>query len=108
MLRLPFVSKVLCETQRIVDRRMGVARRNRVADAEQPIGSGRIALDGLGSARKQGVIGYFAEVLRARLEFEIEIIQRDRAVIDDDLVHGSRFRHAAIIAADVGDGRCGR
>lgn len=96
-------SNVLCQTKRIVDCRMGIARGDRIADPEEPVGAIRIALDRLGGSRKQGVVGDFAKVLRAGLEVEIKVIQRDRAVVDDDLVDGPRFRHAAIIAADMGD-----
>lgn len=34
--RTPFASKILHDPQRVVDRRMGIAGRNRIADAEQP------------------------------------------------------------------------
>ena len=82
---------------------MRVSRRHRIADAEQLELALRIAHDRLRFSSKQLVVRNFAEIARGWLQLEIKLVERDGAVIDDDLVNRPLLGDAAVIAADMGD-----
>ena len=96
-------SKRHCQPQRVVDRGVGVARGDRVADAEELEGALRVDPDRLRPAGDESGVIDGAAVQRKRLQREIEIVQRPRAVIDDDLLDDPLFAGIDIVAADAGD-----
>src|SRR6056297_2460595 len=64
-------SDAACQSQPIVDRGMGVARRNGIADPEEPKTALGVALDSLRPALDERVVIDCAEVGRERLEVEV-------------------------------------
>ena len=79
--------KIFDQPERVVDRRMRVARSHGVADAEQLKSSALVVNSRLRAAGDQVGIVDRAEIARGRLEFEIQLVERHGAVVDDDLVH---------------------
>ncbi len=78
--------KIHGKPERLVNGSVNVARRDRVADAIKQIAALRVADDVLWAILDQGVVVDLAKVARTRLEREIELVERQRAVLDDDLV----------------------
>ena len=52
----PRMLNVLNQPQRVINRRMGVARRDRITNAKQLVAARRIALDGLGPPVNQRLV----------------------------------------------------
>src|SRR3546814_19847328 len=69
----------------VVNGRMGVARGNGIADPEQLESALRIIPARLWTAFDEGAMVEHAKVARLRLQFEIEVVERNGAVVDDDL-----------------------
>ena len=86
-----------------LDRSVRVSGGHRIADAEQLELAVRIAHDRLRFSGKQLVMRNFTEIARGWLQLEIELVKRDGAVVDDDLVNRSLLGDPAVIAADMGD-----
>src|SRR3546814_19058743 len=81
---------------------MGVARGNGIADPEQLESALRIIPARLWTAFDEGAMVEHAKVARLRLQFEIEVVERNGAVVDDDLVDMPFLAYPAIVAADDG------
>src|ERR1700733_13368491 len=75
---------------------MRVTRRDRIADPEE---LKRLALE-LRYAGNQPRIVHSPPVTRPGLQGEIDLIIRQGAVIDDDLVDATLLSHSAVVAAD--------
>src|SRR5580658_4717387 len=75
---------------------MRVTRRDRIADPEE---LKRIALE-LRYAGNQPRIVHSPPVTRSGLQGEVDLVIRQGAVIDDDLVDATLLSHSAIVAAD--------
>src|ERR1700677_1619133 len=81
---------------------MRVPRGHGIADPKQLKGPLRIGRDGLDRSGKQLFVVHCSEIPRQRLQLKIQIIERQGAVVDDDLVDVPLFAYAAIVAADLG------
>ncbi len=68
-------SDVLDQPQRIVDGRVGIACRHRVADPEQLEAALRVGHDILGFAGDQIVLFHRAVIARMWAQFEVQIVQ---------------------------------
>src|SRR5215470_12913367 len=79
-------SEILREPQSLVDGRVDIARGDRVADPVKRIAAVRIPDEALSAIGDQSLVVDLAEVARARLEREIEILERQRAMLDHDLI----------------------
>src|SRR5437667_8360082 len=84
--RLVNLSDVLRQPQRVVDRGVNVARGDGVADAVERIEPCGIADDSLRTAGDEGGVIDLAAIARSRLQPEVELVERQGAVLDDDLV----------------------
>src|SRR5438034_11590575 len=80
------LSNILRQTQRVVDRGVDVARGDGVADAVERVAPGGIADDGLRTVGDEGGVIDLAAIARSRLQPEVELVERQGAVLDDDLV----------------------
>src|SRR5215469_5214723 len=78
--------EILAEPQRVIDRRMNIAAGYRIADAEELELALRVGLDRLRLALDDGAQIHLAAIARMRLEGEIELVHRQRAMLDDELV----------------------
>ena len=65
---------------------MDVAARDRVADPEQLIAALLVADDLLWAQFEQGLLVDLAEVRRSGNQVEVELVQRQGAVLDDNVV----------------------
>src|SRR4051812_9872953 len=83
------------EAQRVVDGGVGVAGGDGVADAEESIITPGVAGDCLGAAVDEGLVVDLAEVDGAGAEFEVDIIERARAVVHHHLVDAALAGDAA-------------
>src|SRR5215813_814841 len=81
---------------------MDVAGRDGVADAEEAEATVGIARDLLRLAGDQRVIVDFTAVARLRLQREVELVERQRAVLNHDLIHDAGLRALAVVASDHG------
>src|SRR5215475_10938287 len=79
-------SSILHKPDRVVDRRMNIAARDRVADPEQAIAAEHIVDEGLRPPFEHRGIVDLSKIDRARLKLKIETVDWDRAVFDDDHV----------------------
>ena len=92
---------ILRESKGVVDRRMRIARRDGVTDAEELELTLGIAVNGLRLTGNQPALRHFAEIDRCGLQLEVQIIERDRPVIDDHLIDCPLFRYATVVTANV-------
>ena len=81
---------------------MRVARGHRVADAKELEFPGGVARHGLRLACNQLRIVHRALVGGVGFELKVKVFQRQRAVVDDHLVHHALFAHAAVVASQHG------
>src|SRR5918994_1922883 len=79
---------------------MGVAGRYRIADPEEMKGPARVGGMRLWASGQQIRVIHAAEIARQGLELEIEIVGRNRPMIDPHLVDAPLLEDATVIAAD--------
>ena len=72
--------KVLRDPEAVVDRGVGIARGDRIADPEELELAVLVADDGLRLSRKKLIVRDLTQVPGVRLEFEVQFIERDRAM----------------------------
>ena len=71
---------------------MGVAGRDRVADAEQPEPALRVRHDLLRTAHDQVLVVHLAPVAGGGFQVEVELVERPRAVVDHHLIDPPSLR----------------
>src|SRR5690349_12416687 len=82
---------------------MRVAGRDRIADAEELEQTFGVAVQHLRPAGEEVVLRHLSEVRGQGPEREIELVERDRAMVDHHLIEAPALCYAAIVAADVRD-----
>src|SRR5262249_859750 len=90
------------QPERVVDGGVDVARGDGVADAEELVDAVGIACDRLRPSRDERAVVDLALVAGAVLAGEVEVVERQGAVLDPHLVDEARLRAVAIVAAEYG------